>query len=120
MVARLHLENADRVLANALTCQAWRNTIIEEIHGGKTPDEAIQPHQQRFNRRHQLALIRDVTAKIGSVFFTMDMLFDPNYGFNDMIPVWSQTATALANSFYGISAWGWSMTDFSSPVTLRK
>lgn len=113
-------ENADRALANVLTCQAWRNTIIEEIHGGKMPKEAIRPHQQRFNRRNQLALMREVTAKIGSVFFTMDTLFDPNYEFNDMFPVWPQTATAMANSFYGVSAWGWSVTDFSSPVTLRK
>jgi hypothetical protein len=64
--------------------------------------------------------MREVTAKMGSVFFTIDTLFDPNYEFNDMFPVWPQTATAMANSFYGVSAWGWSMTDFSSPVTLRK
>jgi len=106
-------------LLRYLTCQGLAQPIIKEIHGGKTPEEAIQLHQQRFNRRNQLALMREVTAKMGSVF-TMDTLFDPDYKFDDMFPVWPQTATAMANSFHGVSAWGWSVSDFSSPVTLCK
>jgi hypothetical protein len=113
-------ENADRVLANALTCQAWRNNIIEEIHGGKTLEEAIRPHQQRFNRQNQLALMRELTANMGGVLFTMDTLFDPDYDVRNLLPVRPQTATAMANSFYGASAWSWSVSDSSSTVTLRE
>jgi hypothetical protein len=112
-------ENADRVLANVLANQAWRGTIIEDIHAGRAPMEALQPHEQRFNRKNQLAVLREVTANMGSVLFTMDMLFDPDYAFKDL-PVWPQTATAVANSFHGISASDWSLTDSSSRVTLRK
>ena len=112
-------EDADRFLANVLTNHAWRNTIIEEIHGGRTPVPALRPHEQRFNRKDQRAVMREVTANMGSVLFTMDTLFDPNYELKDL-PLWPRSATAVANSLYGISVSRWSLTGSSSPIALRK
>lgn len=73
--------DADRFLANALTCQAWRATIIEDIHAGHEPPQRLQPHQQRFTRNTQLAILREVTANFGSILFAMNMLFDEHYNF---------------------------------------
>jgi len=118
-IHRVGPENADRFLANALTCNAWRNTVIEDIHAGKAPTPLLQPHQGRFTRSAQLAVMREVTANMGSALFMLEPLFDPNYIYEDF-PVWPQTATAIANYFYGMSAWDWSLTDSSTPVTLYK
>jgi hypothetical protein len=119
MIRRIEPENADRFLSNMLTCQAWRNTIIEDLHAGKTPPELLKPHQIRFTKRTQLAIFREVTANMGNAFAMMDPLFDPDYEYK-ALPLWPHTATALANSFYGLSVSSWSLTDVSSPVMLRK
>ena len=119
MIHRIELENADRYLANALTYHSWRNTIIEDLHAGKTPPELLKPHQIRFAKRTQLAIFREVTANMVNVFSMWETLFDPNSEYK-ALPVWPHTATALANSFYGLSASDWSLTDVFSPVTLRK
>jgi hypothetical protein len=55
--------DADRFLANALVCQAWRATVIEDIHAGNEPPQGLCPHQQRFTRNIQLAILREVTAR---------------------------------------------------------
>jgi hypothetical protein len=91
--------------------------MIEDIHAGKAPTPPLKPHEQRFTKSTQLAVMREVTANMGSVLFMLDPLFDPNYNYEGL-PVWPQTATAMANYFYGMSAWDWSLTDSSSPVTL--
>ena len=111
--------DADRFLANALTCQAWRATIIEDIHAGRQPLQGLRPHQQRFTRNTQLAILREVTANFGSILFAMNMLFDEQYDFRSTAP-WPETATALANSVYSLAAEGWSLTDSSSVVQLDR
>jgi hypothetical protein len=118
-IRRVEREDADRFLANVLTCHAWRNTVIEDIHAGKAPTPPLKPHEQRFTKSAQLAVMREVTANMGSVLFMLDPLFDPTYSFEGL-PVWPQTATAMANNFYGMSAWNWTLTGSSSPVTLYK
>jgi len=111
--------DADRFLANALTCQAWRATVIEDIHAGNEPPQGLRPHQQRFTRNTQLAILREVTANFGSILFAMNMLFDEHYDFRGIAP-WPETATALANSVYSLAAEGWSLTDSSSIVQLDR
>jgi hypothetical protein len=111
--------DADRFLANALTCQAWRATVIEDIHAGRQPPQGLRPHQQRFTRNTQLAILREVTANFGSILFAMNMLFDEQYDFRGIAP-WPETATALANSGYSLAAEGWSLTDSSSSIRLDR
>jgi hypothetical protein len=118
-IRRVEPEDADRFLANALACNASRNTVVEDIHAGKAPTPPLKPHEQRFTKSTQLAVMREVTANMGSVLFMLDPLFDPNYRYEGL-PAWPQTATAMADYFYGMSAWDWSLTESSSPVTLYK
>jgi hypothetical protein len=111
--------DADRFLANAPTCQAWRATVIEDIHAGHEPPKGLLPHQQRFTRNTQLAILREVTANFGSILFAMNMLFDEQYDFRGIAP-WPETATAIANSVYNLASWDWSLTDTSSIVRLDR
>lgn len=111
--------DADRFLANALGCQAWRATIIEDIHAGHQPPQGLRPHQQRFTRNTQLALLREVTANFGTILLAMNVLFDEHYDFRGIAP-WPKTATAIANSVYSLAAEGWSLTDRSSVVQLDR
>lgn len=112
-------QDADRYIANFLTYHCWRNTIIEDIHAGFEPDPPLQPHQQRFTRRGQLALLREVTSNLGAAYTMFDILFDVYYRFRDF-PSWPETATALSRSEDGSAAANWSLTDSSAPVTLPK
>ena len=111
--------DADRFLANALTCQSWRATIIEDIHAGQEPPQGLRPHQQRFAHNSQLAVLREVAANFGSILFAMNMLFDEQYDFRGIAP-WPETATAIANSFYSLASWDWSLTDTSSLIRLDR
>jgi DNA-binding LacI/PurR family transcriptional regulator len=36
---RIARADADRFLANALTCQSWRATLIEDFHAGEQPPQ---------------------------------------------------------------------------------
>jgi len=110
---------ADRFLANALAYHHWRNTIIEDIHAGIEPPQGLKPHQQRFTKNSQLAVMKEVAANFGSILSTMNLLFDENYSIRD-VPAWPHTATAVANSLYGMSEPGWSLTDACSAVILDK
>lgn len=118
-IRRIAPGDADRFLANTLTYHAWRNTSIEDIHGGRVPTPRLQPHQQRFTASAQRSVLREVTANLGAVLFLLDPLFNENYRFKDL-PAWPQTATALANSLHGSAAFDWSLVDTSSSVMLPK
>jgi hypothetical protein len=83
---------ADRFLANALAYNHWRNTVIEDIHAGIEPPQGLKPHQQRFTKNSQLAVMKEVTANFGSILFTINLLFDENYSIRD-VPAWPHTAT---------------------------
>jgi hypothetical protein len=119
-VKDIPLEHADRSLANILACHAWRNTDIETIHAGHSPEPRLMPHQQRLTRREQRSLLREIAAHFGAISSLWDALFDQ--GFRDnLLPTWPESAKALANSFYG--SWAssnWSLVDTSSAVTLYK
>ncbi|MFC1960817.1 hypothetical protein ACFLYO_08905 [Chloroflexota bacterium] len=75
--------------------------------------------QQRFKRAARLALMRDVTARMGGVMFLMGPLFDPDDPVNEFDP-WPQTATAVRYAYHSIEPMGWSLTDSSSVVVLPK
>jgi hypothetical protein len=111
--------NADRFLSNALACQSWRATIIESIHTGIRPPQGCRPHQQRFTRNAQLAVLREVTANFGGILYAMNMLFDEAYESQSITP-WPDTATAIANSAYSLASWEWSLTDSASTVWLER
>jgi hypothetical protein len=116
---RIARADADRFLANALTCQNWRATLIEDIHAGEKPPQGLRPHQQRFTRSTQLALLREVTANFGGILYAMNMLFDEYYDFHGIAP-WPETATTMANSVYSLASWEWSLVDTASVVELGK
>jgi hypothetical protein len=119
-VRDIPLEHADRSLANALACHAWRNTHIETIHAGHMPEPRLMPHQQRLTSREQRSLVREIAANFGAISSLWDALFDQDVR-NNLLPTWLESAKALANSFYG--AWAssnWSIVDVSSAVTLYK
>ncbi|WP_162909789.1 hypothetical protein [Aggregatilinea lenta] len=112
-------EDADRFIANLLACNHWRNTIIEDVHAGRIPPQGLKPHGQRFTRQGQQAVLREVTANLGSVLFAMNMLFDEEYRLDTCV-AWPKTATALANSFYNNCGSEWSLTATSSSISLHK
>ncbi len=85
----------------------------------KRPPQGLRPHQQRFTRSTQLALLREVTANFGGILYAMHMLFDEQYDFHGIAP-WPETASALANSVYSFASWDWSLADTSSVVHLGK
>jgi hypothetical protein len=118
-IRHIALQDADRYLANTLVYNHWRDTIIEDIHAGIEPPQGLKPHQQRFTKNSQLAVMKEVAANFGGILFTMNLLFDENYSIRD-VPAWPHTATAVANSLYGRSESDWSLTDSSASVTLHK
>ena len=119
-VKDIPLEYADRSLANILACHAWRNTDIETIHAGHTPELRLTPHQQRLTTREQRSLLREIAAHFGAISSLWDALFDQDFR-DDLLPTWPQSAKALANSFYATwASSNWSLVDASSTVTLYK
>ena len=119
-VQAVPVEHADRSLANTLACHSWRNTQIESIHAGLTPEPHLLPHQQRLTSREQRGVMREIAANFGAVFYLWDELFDEEFHDN-LLPTWPATARAMANSAY--AAWAssnWSLIDTSSVVTLYK
>jgi hypothetical protein len=119
-VRDIPVEYADRLLANTLACHSWRNTQIETIHAGLTPEPHIVPHQQRLTNREQRGVLREIAANFGAVYYLWDELFDKEFRDN-LLPTWPATAKAMANSAY--AAWAspnWSLIDASSVVTLYK
>jgi hypothetical protein len=110
--------DADRVLSNVLTTQAWRNTTIEVIHAGTRPPQPLQPYQRRCTPATERRLLREVSAKLESIFFAFDDLFDgssPREG----LPIWPHTASALTSTLYCGWATEWSLEEISSPVVLH-
>jgi hypothetical protein len=119
-VRDLPMEHADRSLANTLACHAWRNTQIETIHAGHTPEPRLMPHQQRLTSHEQRSVLREIAANFGAIYSLWDELFDQDFRDN-LLPIWPESAKAMANSFY--AAWAspnWSLVDASSAVTLYK
>lgn len=117
--ARLHARMPIAFWLTHSPARAWRATIIENIHAGRQPPQGLRPHQQRFTRNTQLAILREVTANFGSILFAMNMLFDEHYDGRGIAP-WPETTTALANSIYSLAAEGWSLTDSSSVIRLAQ
>lgn len=118
-IRRVESENTDRFLANTLTVQGWRNTVIERIHGGTRPPHGLTPHQRRMTKRAYLEAMRTLTANCGAMLVMWDLLFDPNYRYQDL-PFYPNTATALANSYCGLSGSQWTLNESSSVVQLYK
>ena len=113
-------ENADRFLANAMAHLAWCEAPpLEDIHSGPLPLHPLLSHQQRFNHNTQLAIMRNVTARMGSVLFTLRTLFDTHQQHPEL-PAWPKTATLLVHSTEEITPAGWSLTESSAPVRLDK
>jgi len=111
--------DADRFLCNVLAAHAWRNTTIEDIHAGARSPHSLRPHQRRCTPTTERRLLREVSAKLGSVLFAFDDLFDassPRAG----LPTWPQTASALASTLYSGWATGWSLEGVSAPVALAR
>ena len=63
--------------------------------------------------------MRELAANFGAMVVLMDLLFDPNYRYQDL-PQWPDTATAVANAYCGLSGQDWSLTDTSSTIQLYK
>jgi hypothetical protein len=110
--------DADRFLCNVLTAHAWRNTTIEEIHAGTRPAHELQLSQRRCTPATERRLLREVSAKLGSILFAFDDLFDASSP-RDGLAAWPQTASAFASTLYSGWATGWSLTEVSSPILLQ-
>jgi hypothetical protein len=61
--------DADRFLCNVLASHAWRNTTIEDVHAGARAPHALLPQQRRFTPVTERRLLREVSAKLGSVLW---------------------------------------------------
>ncbi len=118
-ITRIPPGQADRYLANIVALQAWRNTCVEDIHAGGMTVHPLKPHQQRFTAPSRRRLLRDVAANLGAVLFWFDALFAERHEF-DELPRWPETASALVNTLYGVSALHWSLADSSATITLMK
>jgi hypothetical protein len=109
---------ADRALANMITCNTWRNGYIEHLHAGAAPRYPLRPHQRRFTKIAACKLVRDVISDLALIPNLIYTLFDPDRD-SGPFPAWPRNATALANTFYGQYGNDWSRTDSSSPVVLH-
>jgi len=111
------VQDADRCLANILMAQAWRNSLIEDIHTGTPPTVPVTPHQQRMLPATRQLLLQEVTTHMDTILSLFPLLFDPQEHLREL-PTWPMTATVLANTRYASPAVGWSLTDQSAPVSL--
>jgi hypothetical protein len=123
--ATVPVEHADRVIANVFALWGWRNTEIENIHAGEAPAHPLRPHQRRLRPLQARRLLREISSKFGSCYFWFETFFGDTSELRDMpffrdLPAWPETATALATSFLGMQASGWSLTDSSSTVIIPK
>jgi len=124
-VATIPVEHADRVIANVFALWGWRNTEIENIHAGEPPTHPLRPHQRRLRPLQARRLLRAISSKFGPFYFWFGTFFCDTSELRNVplfrdLPAWPDTATALATSFLGMQASGWSLTDSSSTVIISK
>jgi hypothetical protein len=117
---------ADRIIGNFLANFAWRNTVIEDYHAGRSePNAPLLPNQRRFTARDERKLFHELCSNAAVVVRQIERLFNrerlTDHPLDKYVAHYPASAGALYNSqwkwFYSYPR-SWSLTENSSTIEL--
>jgi hypothetical protein len=116
----------NRIIGNYLAIYGWRNTLIEEFHGGLNlnVDHPLKPAQRRLSNKDEKILMKELCNNSFELVEAVTTLYSSKRFYNDpiydFVQLYPESAVALYNTDAIMAYYpeGWSTCEHSAEVVL--